>query len=155
MHNSEDVPSAQVVIEIQRQTQRHKWWYTSYNCLLDVFVCCTQLHRIEDSVDLKVLDMNVFFVTLTSRCNLFISVVWVRMAVLAASPVQRLVHAVGWGEGGKFWVVGGWVCYWQPTLRPPGVFFKATTNSFFFSVLFWYFLYIFPICFVSTENWII
>ena len=64
------------------------------------------------------------------------------MALLAASPVQRLVHAVGWGEGGKFWVVGGWVCYWQPTLRPPGVFFKATTNSFFFSVLFWIFFYI-------------
>ena len=43
------------------------------------------------------------------------------------------------GKGGKFCVVGGWVCYWQPTLRPPGVFFKATTNSFFFSVLFWIF----------------
>ena len=47
--------------------------------------------------------MDAFFVTCRC-CNLFISMVWVWRAVLAASPVQRLVHTTG-GEGGS--------CIWR------------------------------------------
>ena len=48
--------------------------------------------------------IDAFFVTCRC-CNLFISMVWVWRAVLAASPVQRLVHTTGGGEGGS--------CIWR------------------------------------------